>query len=90
MPRRWRLLLDGPAAGTWNMGVDEALLALSAQPLAWLQDVTSSNVNGSDDVFAGGGAVRRRLPRPESKYLRARARITTDGPNLRQRERGGS
>lgn len=23
---RWRLLLDGPAAGPWNMGVDEALL----------------------------------------------------------------
>ena len=31
MPRRWRLLLDGPAAGTWNMGVDEALLASAAE-----------------------------------------------------------
>ena len=30
MPRRWRLLLDGPAAGAWNMGVDEALLASAA------------------------------------------------------------
>jgi lipoate-protein ligase A len=31
VPRRWRLLLDGPAAGTWNMGVDEALLASAAE-----------------------------------------------------------
>jgi lipoate-protein ligase A len=30
MPRRWRLLLDGPAGGIWNMGVDEALLASAA------------------------------------------------------------
>lgn len=27
MSLRWRLLLDGPAPGPWNMGVDEALLA---------------------------------------------------------------
>jgi len=27
MPRGWRLLLHGAAAGPWNMGVDEALLA---------------------------------------------------------------
>jgi hypothetical protein len=27
MPRAWRLLLNGAAAGPWNMGVDEALLA---------------------------------------------------------------
>ena len=27
MPRAWRLLLHGAAAGPWNMGVDEALLA---------------------------------------------------------------
>lgn len=27
MRRRWRLLVDGPAPGPWNMGVDEALLA---------------------------------------------------------------
>ncbi len=27
MPRTWRLLLHGAAAGPWNMGVDEALLA---------------------------------------------------------------
>ena len=26
MPARWRLLLDGPGAGPWNMAVDEALL----------------------------------------------------------------
>jgi lipoate-protein ligase A len=30
VPRRWRLLLDGPAPGPWNMGVDEALLASAA------------------------------------------------------------
>lgn len=28
--RRWRLLVDGPASGEWNMGVDEALLASAA------------------------------------------------------------
>ena len=27
MLRAWRLLLHGAAAGPWNMGVDEALLA---------------------------------------------------------------
>ena len=26
MSARWRLLLDGPGAGSWNMAVDEALL----------------------------------------------------------------
>ena len=26
MPARWRLLLDGPGAGPWNMAVDEVLL----------------------------------------------------------------
>jgi lipoate-protein ligase A len=26
VPARWRLLLDGPGAGSWNMAVDEALL----------------------------------------------------------------
>ena len=31
MPQRWRLLLDGLAAGTWNMGVDEVLLASAAE-----------------------------------------------------------
>ena len=27
MAARWRLLVDGPGSGPWNMGVDEALLA---------------------------------------------------------------
>jgi len=31
VPHRWRLLLDGLAAGSWNMGVDEALLASAAE-----------------------------------------------------------
>ena len=30
MGARWRLLVDGPAPGAWNMGVDEALLASAA------------------------------------------------------------
>lgn len=30
MSGAWRLLVDGPAAGPWNMGVDEALLASAA------------------------------------------------------------
>jgi lipoate-protein ligase A len=31
VPHRWRLLLDGLAAGSWNMGVDEALLASAVE-----------------------------------------------------------
>ena len=31
MPQSWRLLLDGLASGTWNMGVDEVLLASAAE-----------------------------------------------------------
>ncbi len=34
MPRPWRLLLDDPADGPWNMGVDEALLASVARGAA--------------------------------------------------------
>lgn len=34
MPARWRLLLDGPGAGSWNMAVDEALLRSAQQGAA--------------------------------------------------------
>lgn len=33
----WRLIEDGPASGSWNMGVDEALLASAAQGRATLR-----------------------------------------------------